>query len=313
MRASRLDLRVLLQVEGLFVLALAVVGLLSASERAEAHDPSWEFVRCRAPAKTLTFNERVICANADLRKLDHALGTAYRAKEAFLNPAQTEALRRDHNEWGVDACQDIKGPQRPYDLARNCLLEALPLRRQFVEALPVDRADVSYRLSRFERVILKNYVGGPGVLNMMISGHDDAVRAGLRRVLTAIMPGEANQNIPVSAPHTASDFIQNAFGDGATLEADRYFVDFGGRIHEGSRQGMFVVDLETGDMTMASINAFPSPALYIWELACTPQSLKDFARDRFRRQADRSAKDFASLFGDQPEPVQKYVSSKPCQ
>jgi len=73
---------------------------------------------------------------------------------------------------------------------------------------------------------------------------------------------------------------------------------------------MFVIDLETGDMTMASISAQPQPQLYIWELACTPPSLKDFARGRFRLQADQSANDFA--FGRPREAVQEYINSKPC-
>jgi hypothetical protein len=294
-------------------LTVAVAGGLAVGARTVEHPPSWEFTHCGAPPKTLTFNERLICSDRDLRQLDRALFTAYRAKETLLSPAQTDALRHDDIEWQVRTCRDITGRHASTDIVRKCLSDALRLRQQFVEALPVDRADVPYRLSHFERLLLQNYAGSPpGVVNMMISGGDDAVRAGLRRVFTAIMPGEAKQDIAVSAPHTASDFIENAFGDGATLEGDRYFVDFGAKIHEGSRQGMFVVDLETGDMTIASIDAYPSPVLYVWELACTPQSLKDFARGRFRREADQSAKDFASLVRDQPERIREYINSSSC-
>ncbi len=74
---------------------------------------------------------------------------------------------------------------------------------------------------------------------------------------------------------------------------------------------MFVIDLETGDMTMASISAQPQPQLFIWELACTPQSLKDFARIRFRQEADQSAKDFA--FGKPRDVVQEYINANPCR
>jgi hypothetical protein len=54
-------------------------------------------------------------------------------------------------------------------------------------------------------------------------------------------------------------------------------------------KSMFVIDLETDDMTMASISAQPHPQLFIWELACTPQSLKIFSRIRFRQEAYQSA------------------------
>jgi hypothetical protein len=247
-----------------------------------------------------------------LRQLDRALGTAYRAKETLLSPAQTEALRHDNIEWQIRTCREITGRHASADIVRKCLLDALRLRQQFVEALPVDRPDVPYRLSHFERGLLQNYAGNPpGVLNRMISVGDDAVRAGLRRVFTAIMPGEARQDIPISAPHTASDFIANAFGDEAVLdEGGRYFIDFGAKIHEGSQQGIFVIDLETGDMTMASISAQPQPQLFIWELACTPQSLRDFARNRFRREVDESATLFA--FGRPREDVREYINANPC-
>jgi len=311
MRASQEVFQNLLRVGGLFVLALAVVGLVAVSARTAKHPSAWEFARCGEPPKTLTFNERLICSSGGLRQLDRALGTAYRAKEAVLDAAQTEALRHDHVEWQVQTCRDITGRHPSSAIVRKCLFKALRLRQQFVAALPLDRADVPYRLSHFERVLLQNYVAGPGVLNIMSYTPDDAVRAGLRRVFAAIISREAGQDFPALAPHTVSDFINNAFGDGAQLEASRYFVDFGGKIHDGSQQGMFVVDLETGDMTMASVSANPPARLYIYELACTPQSLKDFARSRFRRQADRSAEDFA--FGHQPkEPVQEYISSEPC-
>jgi len=50
--------------------------------------------------------------------------------------------------------------------ARACLLNELPRRREFVAALPVDQSDVPYRLSQFERVLLKRYAGnGIGILN----------------------------------------------------------------------------------------------------------------------------------------------------
>jgi hypothetical protein len=293
-------------------LIVAVEGCLAVSARTVEYRPSWEFTHCGALPRTLTSNERLICSDRDLRQLDQALGTAYRAKETILNPAQTEALRHDEIEWKVRTCREIAGRHAPTEIVRKCLSQALRLRRQFVEALPVDRADVPYRLSRFERLLLQNYSGsGPGVLNMMISGADDAVRAGLRRVFMAIMPGEAKQDIPMSVPQTASDFIENAFGDSATLEDDRYFIDRGAKIHDGSQQGMFVIDLETGDMTMASISAHPKPQLFIWELACTPQSLKDFARIRFRQEADHSANDFA--FGKSREAVQEYINANPCR
>jgi hypothetical protein len=269
---------------------------------------------CGAPPKTQTFNERLICSDHDLRRLDKALGAAYLSKEALLDPAQIEALRHDDIEWQLWTCREITGRHAATPIVQKCLSEALPLRKTFVEALPTERTDVSYRMSRFERLLLQNYAGRgqPSVLSMMISSKDDAVRAGLRRVFAAIMPGEAKQGIPVSAPRTASDFVGNAFGDAATLEGDRYFVDDGAKIHDGARQGLFVVDLETGDVTMASIDAYPSPALYIWELACTPNSLKDFSRALYRREADEEAKQFASLVGDQPEPVREYINSAPC-
>lgn len=293
-------------------LTAAVAGCLAASARTVEHRPSWALTHCGALATTLTFNERLICSDRDLRRLDRALGTAYRAKETILDPEQTEALRNDHSNWQLRTCRDITGRHASTEIVQKCLSQALRLRKQFVEALPVDRADVPYRLSRFERLLLQNYAGsGPGVLNSMISGADDAVIAGLRRVFMAIMPGEAKQDIPVSAPQTASDFIENAFGDSATLEGDRYFIDWGAKIHDGSQQGMFVIDLETGDMTMASISAQPQPQLFIWELACTPQSLKDFARIRFRQQADQSANAFA--FGKPREAVQEYINANPCR
>jgi uncharacterized protein len=292
------------------LLAGAVGGSLATNAWALKLQSTWETTDCDASPKSLTFNEALICSNHDLRRRDRALAATYRAKELILNSKQKEALRRDHNEWQVLTCRDVTGRHASTEIVRRCLFEALFRRARFVEALPVDRADTAYRLSRFERTILKNYVAGPGVLNMMVSGDDDAVRAGLRRVFTAIMPGDVNQDIPVSAPHTATAFIENAFGDSATLEADRYFIDDGAKIHDGSQQGLFVVDMRTGDMTMASISAQPQPQLFIWELECTPQSLKDFARIRFRQQAERSANDFAH--GRPREAVQEYINANPC-
>jgi hypothetical protein len=42
-----------------------------------------------------------------------------------------------------------------------------------------------------------------------------------------------------------------------------------------------------------------------------PQSLKDFARNRFRREADQSANIFA--FGRSREAVREYINANPCR
>jgi hypothetical protein len=302
----------LLGAGGLFVFALTAFGSLDASGGGRADSAPWEFTHCEARSKKFSFNERLISSNEDLRQLDKALGSAYRAKEAFLDSAQIEALHRDHFEWQITTCRDVTGRHASAEIVRKCLVEAMRLRRTFVTALPVDRADVPYRLSTFERLLLSHYAGNaPGILNTMISAPDDATRAGVRRVFAAIMPGEASQSAPAMAPHTVSDFIENAFGDGAEVEAGRYFVDYGAKIHDGSQQGMFVVDLSTGDVTMASISAQTPAQLYIWELACTPEALREFSRIRFRRAAHRSAEQFA-LPGQPTEPVREHIHTKSC-
>ena len=76
-----------------YSLTVAVAEWLAVSARTVGHRSSWEFTNYGTLPKTLTFNERLICSDRDLRRLDRALGTAYRAKETILDLAQMEALR----------------------------------------------------------------------------------------------------------------------------------------------------------------------------------------------------------------------------
>jgi hypothetical protein len=302
----------------IFALSLTVVFAFAPVEsQSEARQLLWDLkpVRCGVPAKALTLNEQLICFHEDLQKLDVALAAGYRQKVRQLNDAQIDALRIDHRLWFLETCVGDRSGAHPPSAAtaHTCLLNELPKRREFVASLPVDQPDVPYRLSRFERVLLKRYAGnGIGILNGMQAGvSDDAVRSGLRRVFSAVLPTSTDSHFDGKSSPT-SQFIGAAFGDSAfKLENDRYFVDFGAKPHDGSLEGMFVVDMESGEIALAIIEA-QTPALSMWEKSCISPELRSFSRARFRAVAQRAAIDF-HLDGVSKSELAEYVGTTPCR
>jgi hypothetical protein len=224
------------------------------------------------------------------------LSAAYQKKAHQLTDAQVDALRIDHNHWFGRTCVGDRrgGHHLTSDVAVECLRRELPKRREFVLALPVDLPEAPYRLSGFERTLLQRYAGlGLGLVNGMDRHSrrpEDAVRSGLRRVFAAVLPARLNFSDMKGSP--PSQFIQAMFGDSPfELEADHYFVDYGAMPHNGSLQGAFVVDLETGELTLALIDA-QGPTLDVWEKACTSSPLRDFSRARFQKIAAEAAVTF---------------------
>ena len=294
---------------------IAIIVFAPTGSQSEARQLPWELkpVRCGVPAKALTLNEQLICSHQNLWKLDIALAAAYRQKVRQLNAAQIDALRIDHNLWFLETCVGDRSGAHPLSAAtaRACLLDELPRRREFVAALPVDQPDVPYRLSRFERVLLKRYAGnGIGILNGMQTSASDAVRVGLRRVFAAVLPTALEPHYSGKGSPT-SQFIGAAFGDSAfELENDRYFVDFGAKPHDGSLEGMFVVDMESGEIALAIIEAI-DPALLMWEKSCISPELRSFSRARFREVTQRAASDL-HLDGISKSELTEYVGTTPC-
>lgn len=295
---------------------IAIIVFAPTGGKSETRQPPWELtpVRCGATAKALTLNEQLICADQDLWKLDVALAAAYGQKVKRLNAAQIDALRIDHNLWFADTCVGDKSGAHPLSAAtaRACLRNELARRQEFVAALPVDKPDMPYLLSRFERALLKRYAGsGIGILNGMDTHAGDAVRVGLRRVFAAVLPATSDPHFDVKSSPT-SQFITATFDDSPfEPENDRYFVDFGAKPHDGALEGMFVVDMESGEVALAIVEA-QTPALSIWEKSCISPGLQSFSRIRFREVAQRAAIDF-HLEGISSNELSEYVGTTPCR
>ena len=296
------------------------VATTSLCGRSEAADLPWELSlgSCGELAGATTLQKQVMCADEELRNASAALVTAYKEKAGELNPLQLDALRIDHNLWIGETCVGDRSGALPLSAATAlaCLRDELPKRRQFVLALPVDKPEKSYLLSHFERALLARYAGlGIGLINNMgVNSRrpEDAVRAGLRRAFAAVLPNKLTW--PYLSGSPVSQFVQVAFGDDALrLEAGRFFIDFGAMPHSGSQQGAFIVDMETGELSLAMIDASSSsPMLAIWEKACVSSSLRDFSRARFRIFAAKAME----LFLDHNRPkvdMSEDIGSTPCQ
>jgi hypothetical protein len=139
-----------------------------------------------------------------------------------------------------------------------------------------------------------------------LSRNDDGRRLRPQRQLLANLL--LNEALAVSPTY---QFIGAASNDSAfKLKNDRYFVDFGAKPRDGSFEAVFVVDMESGEIAPAIIEA-QAPALSIWEKSCISTELRNFSRARFRGIALRAAIDF-HLDGISKSELTEYVGTTPC-
>lgn len=279
------------------VAVLALIGISALCEASRAADLPWELrpVRCDRASKAMTPNENLICSDPDIHTLDEALSAAYREKAQQLDAGQLDALRIDHNLWAMRTCVGDRSGAHPLsrDSAQTCLLQDILKRRDFVRELPVDRPEVPYRLSRFERTLLENYAKiDVGIVNGMENHPQDAVRRALRRIFAAILP--ATLSLPDAHGSPADQFIQTMLLDSAVKQrAAGYFVDQGAKPHDGLLGGMFAVDMETGDVALAMIDS-SDHVIQIWEKACLSASFRDGSQTLFLQVAEEIADRSAS-------------------
>jgi hypothetical protein len=230
------------------------------------------------------------------------------------------ALFIDENLWFAKTCVGTPSQPPPPDTARACLLEEIPKLRQFIVTLPVDRPEVPYRLSGFERALLQRYTKYPvGIVNgISFDAPMDAVRAGLVRVFRAILPAKFNPHYENEKATAVTEYMSAVGADSASLEADRYIVVDGYMPHNGSLGGMFIVDMATGDAVLAIISTLQAygmaPTLDLWEKSCIPQSLKDFALNRVRERANKSADKWHAVMnkGEPRVDLRETVNPMPC-
>lgn len=260
-----------------FLLFVTLVSpAVNAQDRAAV---PWELGPVRCNRQDLLLNERLLCSVPELGQAYAALTATYREKATQLDAAQIESLRIEHNFWFLQTCMGDVAGRYPLsaDVARACLLKELPRRRQFVRDLPTDRPAVPYMLTRFERAMMQRFFGsGLGLRN----DPKDALQGGLMRVFGAILPDKLEKTFdPTARP--VSYFMQ--IGDVVLkLEGDRYVVAWGAQPRNGGFQGAFVVDMETGETSLAFIDA-TKPSFSAWEKACISSPFRDMSRELIRK------------------------------
>ncbi len=266
------------------VTSFCIVALTLAAQPATAHrhllTHAWEFQPQQCSARPQDLRRQLVCSDPDLRAADIALSKAYQEKSAQLDPAEVAALRSDSKAWWTYSCvgngRDGRPPSR--EVVRMCLKQALTERRQFVFALPTDRPKSAYLFSQTElgllRTKMRTYsVVGGGLINR--TGYD-ALTIGLRRVFAAVLPHKPAPRYAISdslTRFTADAFWHATSDDAAALEDGRYMVDYGSDWGQVGVEGMFVVDLETGETILAFVDE-EEPVLLIWQKACVSQSLQ---------------------------------------
>jgi hypothetical protein len=263
---------------------------------------------------------QLLCSDPDLRAADVALSKAYQEKIAQLEPAEVDALRADSRVWWLLLCLDngpLNDPQS--EVARACLKQELAERRQVVLALPTDRAKAAYLFSQTELDLLRAYGDGrPGVIYSILV-HHTPLAVGLRRVFAAVLPRKlevpienASADLLALSRFTIDTFLHAAFDDTSHLEYGHYFVDYGRKSNYSSDQGMFVVDLETGETALAFIDSDKS-SLVIWEKACASSSFRDESAALFRKYATQSLASVHELDAFIRDEVAGEIHSTPCK
>jgi len=258
------------------ILAFVLAVLLSQQALAQNKPAAlpWELESVRCGHGDLILNERLMCSDRDVREASITLWTAYKEKAKELDAAQIDALRADHGVWFLSTCMGDRAGRYPLtaDVARACLLRELPKREQFVRNLPTDRPTVPYILTRFERAMLQRFFGSTMAL---LNAPNNALQGGLMRVFGAILPDKLEQSFdPTGSPTFYFMRIGYVVPE---LESGRYFDAWGAQPRNGGFQGVFVVDMETGETTLAFIDA-STPSFSAWEKACISSSFRDKSR-----------------------------------
>jgi uncharacterized protein YecT (DUF1311 family) len=264
------------------IVALSLIAQpVTAHRQLLAH--AWEFQPQRCSPSPQNLRRQLLCSDPDLRAADIALSNAYQKKIAQLELAQVDALRIDSKVWWQSTCVGAGAMPLLTEVARICLKRKLTERRQFVVAFPTDRPKAAYLFSHTELGLLRTYLGQSGGLTSGIANDRDALAVGMRRVFAALLskPEPPFENM---GGYTADDFMNAALVDTASLEDGRYFVDYASDPHNDLLPRMFVVDLETGETTLAFIDD-EVPSLEIWQKECISDALSDESFVLFQKSA----------------------------
>ena len=292
------------------VVAVAFASQPATAQRARlAH--AWEFQPQQCSPSPQNLRRQLMCSDPELRVADLALSNAYREKIAQLGPAQIDALRSDSRHWWSFMCvgEDPRNAPLAPEAARACLERELAERRQLVLALPAHRQNPTYLFTRTELGLLRTY---PRRTRGLISGIDtihNALRIGLRRVFAAVLakPEPRYENAA-----TVDEFLNVIVVDTAMIEDGHYLVDFGDNSsHTMWGEGLFVVDLETGETALAFIDD-EMPQLEIWRKECSSPPFERESDTLFQKYASQivvGAKGADALFNGR---VSSQWVSTPC-
>ena len=301
------------------IVALTLLAQL-VTTRSHASARAWEFEPQPCDGPQQIPKVKLLCSDPDLRAADIALSKAYKEKIAQLEPAEVDALRADSRVWWLLLClADLHLDDPHAEAARACLKREFDERRQIVLALPTDRPKGAYLFSHTELDLLRGYGSERRDVIYSILDHNTALAVGLRRVFAAVLPRKlevpienASADLLALSRFSIDAFLHAAFEDTSHLEYDRYFVDYGRKSNYSSDQGMFVVDLKTGETALAFIDSDKS-SLVIWEKACASTSFRDESAALFRKYATQSLASVHELDAFIRDEVAGEIHSTPCK